>query len=806
MSQQDDEDQLAKTAVHRQQEEELRHRLAGALADVDTARKQAAEIGWQARRDKDRFMAWVGDLQLEVEAAWRERAAALARLAEAEARAQRFQNELEKAFASRSWKLTRPLRAFNERNQARAKTVASPEAQTQPISQPAFSVPLGKEPWDEYGRVRLKHLLGTDRRLQFQAPANPEISIVLVFFNCAHLSLLCLESILANACISYEIVIVDNGSTDDTSRLLERLDGVRIIRNSGNRGFGEACMQGVEVCKGTYLCFLNNDALLEPATLAVAIDNFKGDPRVGAVGGKLLFADGSLQEAGSILWSDGSAWGYGRGDDSHLPQYEFRRPVDYCSAAFLITPTELFRKLGGFSARFFPAYYEDSDYCTSLWANDFRVIYEPQAVVRHFESASSGGSESAKSLITDHRERYTSKWRDVLTKHLPKSSANVQRGRIAASSGGLRVLYLDDEIPHYRLGSGFPRSNAILRQLVRADHLVSCASMLSTPELDYSDISRNVEIVDAYGKIDQVLDDYLRAVDIVWVSRPHNMNSLLQGIISKGIDSNVKIIYDAQANFAELARLKAQVLDKKPQEEILDAWRQRELALAEAADAVVCVSNRDLESMHQHGIKNVHVVGYGVDAAATAAPFEHRNSFLFIGAMHGLDDPNTDSMLHFCSAVWPLLQRRTGAPLIIAGHGTDKMRSSFQLSGAEVLGPQEELTALYERARVFLVPTRYSAGVPFKAVHAAAHGVPLVVSSLVGRQLGWTHDQECLIADDAYTFAENCFRLYSDAALWERLRSAALKRVEQEFTQEKFGGAIERVIAFVCVETKKNAG
>ena len=75
--------------------------------------------------------------------------------------------------------------------------------------------------------------------------------------------------------------------------------------------------------------------------------------------------------------------------------------MDYCSAALLFTPAQLFQRLGGFSAEFFPAYYEDTDYCTAVWSSGRRVVYEPLAVIRHYESASSGDNEAAKPLMAD---------------------------------------------------------------------------------------------------------------------------------------------------------------------------------------------------------------------------------------------------------------------------------------------------------------------------------------------------------------------------------------------------------------------
>ncbi len=550
---------------------------------------------------------------------------------------------------------------------------------------------------------------------------------------------------------------------------------------------------------GRYVFFLNNDALLEPGTLSVAIRNFERDPGVGAVGGKLLFANGRLQEAGSIVWADGSAWGYGRDEDPNLPQYEFRRPVDYCSGAFLITPTELFRKLGGFSNRFYPAYYEDTDYCTAVWANNLRVVYEPRAVIRHFESASSGDSDAAKGLITLHQERYVEKWREVLDRHLTKSSANVQRGRFAAMSPGLRIVYLDEQIPHLKLGSYFRRSNAIISQLAHAGYFVTCASMGEPISVDYLDIPRNVELFDGYRDFDRLVTEYLPDVEVVWISDSLFIERLLQTILSKGLVTKFKIIYASQDIFAIHERLKPQTFGKAPQSRVLDTYLQRELALAKAADAVVCAFPGDVEFLKSQDVANVHVVSHRLNQEETTAPFTDRNAFLLVGAMNRLDSQSTDAMLYFCKRVWPQVHSRTGATLLIAGHGAYAVRSTFEDLGAQVLVPQDDSSQLYNRARVCLAPARYSKSTPFETLEAAASGVPIVTSASVGQQLGWQDGKDCLVADDANAFAENCCRLYFEEALWQRIRVEALGRVRRECDENTFSTAIEGVLDSITV-------
>src|ERR1035441_9304993 len=270
--------------------------------------------------------------------------------------------------------------------------------------------------WDKQGRARLRQFLQGGEPLVCPVVENPTVSFIVVLHNRAHLSLLSLESVIANANVRYELIVIDNASSDETGQMLDRLQGAKVIRNPNNVGFGPACMQATACAAGEYLCFFNNDALLSPTAISAALANF-AHASVGAVGGKILLANGALQEAGNIVWSDGSALGYGRGDDPQAPPYEFRRPVDYCSAVFLLTPRRLFAELGGFSSEFAPAYYEDTDYCMTLWQRGFQVIYEPLAVIRHYESATSGGNEFAQARMAEHQKKFLHKWSTVLQRH-----------------------------------------------------------------------------------------------------------------------------------------------------------------------------------------------------------------------------------------------------------------------------------------------------------------------------------------------------------------------------------------------------
>ncbi len=647
-----------------------------------------------------------------------------------------------------------------------------------------------QEAWDRQARARLRQLLQGDERLACPAVKNPTVSFVLVLHNRAPLSLVSLESAIANAGVSYELIVVDNASSDETRLMLDRLQGAKIISNETNVGFGQACMQAAGCAEGEYLCFLNNDALLSPTAISAALANF-ANASVGAVGGKVLLANGALQEAGSIVWSDGNALGYGRGDDPNAPQYNFRRPVDYCSGVFLLTPRKLFAEFGGFSSEFAPAYYEDTDYCMTLWQSGFQVIYEPLAVIRHYESATSGGNEFATVMAEHNRKKFVQKWEPVLKQHYAPDLSQISAARIAVAASGLRILYVDDRIPHRNLGSGYPRSNDILRQLAALGHHVTCSTFIFPLLQDeYSDIPREIELFDGLRNHATLVRNYFRDSDVVWVSRPHNLHLLLTQCMPGAIARDFRLIYDAEAIFSERAQ-QQQVLSGAGADAVQP---YDEFALAKLADTVVVVSEHDRTAMLRSGLGSVHVVGHRLSSAPTSTAANARYTFLFVGAVHGPNNPNADSIRYFCHSVWPAVQKETGATLVVAGYRTDEILGDLGSSTVRVLGAQENLQPLYEVARAFVVPTRYAAGLPFKAHEAAAFGVPLVVSDVIARQLNWRDGIDCLVAHDADTFAQQCNRVYVDDALWETLRANALRRVIDELSPNIFEKSLQSVL------------
>ena len=253
-------------------------------------------------------------------------------------------------------------------------------------------------------RLALRSFLDTNSILHLPRPATPRVSILLVLYNRAELTLACLRSLQPRlADVDAEVVLVDNASRDETALLLERICGARVIRNPDNRGFPQGVNQAAEAATGRFLLLLNNDTEVLGDSLGSACRYVEAHDDVGAVGGRIILLDGNLQEAGCTVWREAHVLQYGRGDRPTAPQYLFQRDVDYCSGAFLLTRRELFWKMGGLDTAFSPGYFEDLDYCVRLWRSGWRVVYLPEVAILHYENAS---SESRKDVLQLYRRNH----------------------------------------------------------------------------------------------------------------------------------------------------------------------------------------------------------------------------------------------------------------------------------------------------------------------------------------------------------------------------------------------------------------
>lgn len=737
----------------------------------------------------------------------------------------RLRDYIKGIFSSMSWKITAPLRSL--KSLLAQKRIPSGHAENalsismdseregevaaSPSSPLATGVPYSegsdKNVFDRLAAVELDAFLTGHDRLALSSSATPRVSIILILYNRAPLTFACLKSIKAVADVALEVVLVDNASSDETPMLLQRIDNARVVTNTDNLGFLAACNQAAAVARGETLLFLNNDAQLLPGSLSSALDTLYSAPNVGAVGGKIVLLDGTLQEAGSIVRQDGSCLGYGRGDAPFEPMYMFRRVVDYCSGAFLLTRREHFNELGGFDRDYIPAYYEETDYCFRLKQRGLTTVYDPLAVIVHYEFGSATDPEQGIRQQARNQNVFLKKHGAALEKKYPAHPGNI----LLARHGDLpraRILVIDDRVPHRSLGQGFPRAHSIVSCLVELGCFITLYP-LRFPVEDwsdvYSDIPNDIEVMAGYGmeRLESFLLERKGYYHMLLISRPHNMEWVGSiGDRHPGLFDGVKLVYDAEALFAARDILREEIFGRSLPPKEKEAMIQKELELAAGAHVVITVSEAEREHFTAFGLEETHVLGHLVTASPTPKSFTERRDILFVGAMPDDASPNADSLAWFVKEVFPLVKKLLDAEvrIIIAGSCKSPKVTALESENVILAGFVHDLTSFYNDCRVFIAPTRFAGGIPFKAHEAAAHGLPIAASTLIASQLGWVGGEDLAAAPvhDPVEFAHQCSRLYSDSVLWQKFRENALRRIELECSMQVFNGTLKKIVDHIA--------
>jgi O-antigen biosynthesis protein len=279
----------------------------------------------------------------------------------------------------------------------------------------------------------------------------PRASVVMVTYGGWRWTRHALEALRERTDEPFELLVVDNDSSDDTAeRLRDDLRGATVILNEENVGFAAAANQGAARARGAYLVFLNPDCMVQPGWLSPLLRALEDDPWADAAVPRMFNSDGTVQEAGGLVFSDGGTMLYGFGADPDLPRYRFRRYVDYGSAACLAIRREAFHALGGFDPVYRPAYCEDVDLLLTLRAAGRRTVFEPAAEVVHIRFGSSVTGEERVAMSRRNTSILRERWADFLADRpsLPKDTTEahlVLASRDADATD--RVLVLADEAP-----------------------------------------------------------------------------------------------------------------------------------------------------------------------------------------------------------------------------------------------------------------------------------------------------------------------------------------------------------------------
>jgi GT2 family glycosyltransferase len=658
-----------------------------------------------------------------------------------------------------------------------------------------------KERFTAQARSELLDFLASRERLVVQTSENPDVSVIVILWNQAHLTLRCVRALLEQHGPTLEIVLFDNGSTDETTDLLSRVDGALVISNATNDGFLVGCNKAIAASRGRVVLLLNSDAFVRAGAISAAITVLDENADVGAVGGRLILPSGQLQEAGSIVWSDGTTLGYGRGLSPEAGEAMFRRDVDYCSGAFLMTPRVLWDRLDGFDEVFKPAYYEEADYCMRARALGYRIVYEPTATVDHYEYGSEEKRGDAIKASQRNHKIFSARHAATLRlHHFSPVTANILVARERPRPNRRRLLVIDNELPVAALGSGYPRMRQLLAEATSLGWAVTFYP-IHQPNVDW-DVARaelSVEIEIAAGRgpagLGAFLEERQGYYDVLLISRPDNIALLINAARDRShVFDGCRVIYDAEALFCMRDMAKAAV-EGLPRPD-MDALISTEVHLAAGTDAVICVTQAEADVFRSRmpATTPIYTLSHPTVLAPDAPGFSQRSGFLFVGRLLEHETPNWTGLSWFIRECWPLVRRALpDATLSVAGH-LHPVHVELKAPGVNLYGPVADLRPLYDAARIFLAPIRYSAGIPLKILDATAAGVPVAGTRLMAHQLVWTPGVEMIAEDEPAALAAAMAAIYRDQELWERMRRTATERLRRDHSKETFRSVLEAIL------------
>lgn len=618
----------------------------------------------------------------------------------------------------------------------------------------------------------------------------PLVSIIIPVYNQYNYTKLCLWSILKNTRdIKYEIIIADDHSGDETKNIDKNISNIKVVRQSGNKGFILNCNAAASAAMGKYILFLNNDTQVQKDWLLHLLSIIESDENIGMAGCKIIFPDNSLQEAGSIVFKDGSARNYNRGEYFKVSSSCYVKEVDYVSGCAVILRKSDWDELGGFDLQYIPAYYEDTDLAFSVREKlGKKVILQPLSVVMHFEGITCGTDTTVgvKSYQVTNKEKFYTKWKDVLEREQAELT-DVFRAR-DRSLGKKTLLFVDYGILHYALDAGSRASFQYLQYFVREGYNVKFLPVFrSEYDSEYIESHQQLGVEVLHDvNFEDWIREYGSSMDYIYLNRPDVSLKVLDSIKQH---SHAKILYQGHDlhHLRIMRQYEQSGLEKDKKEAI--RFKQIEKEVFSRVDVVCMFSSvetemvRTMEPSVETAVVPLYILDPGEMKSIDYNAWERRDVMFIGGFGH---KPNMDAVIWFVNKVWPLV-RKSLPDLVfnIVGSNPPENIKNLANSRIKVWGTvsDEELKQIYRTVRMSIIPLRFGAGVKGKVVEAIFNKVPVLTTS-IGAE-GINNDSDILtIEDDPVSFAAQLISMYGNERLLESISSQSEQFISKEFSHE----------------------
>ncbi|MEO0752557.1 MAG: glycosyltransferase [Pseudomonadota bacterium] len=627
----------------------------------------------------------------------------------------------------------------------------------------------------------------TMRPLAFPKVTSPAVSVIVPVHNKVELTYFCLCALLlAENDVSFEVIVVDDASSDETAGLEDLVSGITVLHHAEPQRFIRACNSGVAVAKGAYVVLLNNDTEPTAGWLDALVDGFELFDNVGLVGSKLLYPNGQLQEAGGIVWDNGNPWNYGKFENPWDPRFCYARQVDYVSGAALMTTKQIWDEVGGLSAYLEPMYFEDTDFAFKVREAGYKTYLIPSSVVYHYEGMTSGtdvsDASTFKSTQEVNRPKFKARW-EAAFEGLGTFGENPDLEKDRGILG--RVLFIDHTTPRADQDAG---SYAAIQEMRIVQSLGFKVTFLPKNMVhmgSYTDELQRlgIEVISSpfFRSTDEYLELHGQDFDAFYITRYVVGQVVIDKI--RSVAPEARILFN-NADLHFLREMRAALAEKDPEKmALVRKVRDEELEVMCKADVVLSYNEVEhaVITSHTEGQAKVVKAPWVVEVPSHVPPFKGREGLAFLGNYR--HPPNAEGVLWFVREVMPLLA--TDLPDVtfsIYGAGISDELKALASDRVLAKGFVEQTADAYDPHRIFVAPLLSGAGIKGKVIAALAQGTPTVLTRVAAEGIGLRHGLDCLIADTPQDCAAAIARLYDDPKLWRSLSENARAYVDETFS------------------------
>lgn len=628
----------------------------------------------------------------------------------------------------------------------------------------------------------------------------PEVSIIIPAYNKLELTYHAIASIILSFNkTSYEVIVADDCSTDQTAEIKNIINNVVHVKNPENLRFLRSCNNAAKHAKGDFIIMLNNDTEVTSYWIDELITPFKQDNNVGLTGSKLLNLDGSLQEAGGIIWGSGQPWNVGNGANPLSPEFNYTREADYLTGAAMCVSKKVWFEVEGFSLEYVPCYYEDTDIAFKVRDKGYKTLYCPMSEVVHFEGQSHG--KDVKKGLKRYQEVNESKFKAKWFKEY-KYNGDEGKDLLIQKDRNIdhRVLVIDYATPDQHADAG---SYAAIQEIKLLQKLGMKVTFVPENMAHMGKLSRElqrmgVEVLYApfYTSVFDVIEKRIQEFDAIYITRYSVAEKYLDSIRAR---TQAKILFN-NADLHFLRELRAAGTTGEYTTEQALETRSKELAVMEKVDAILSYNETEHAVILSHNLRsdNIFRCPWVLTDKKEGKIFKERKDIAFLGGFN--HHPNVEAVKFFAQSVMPILIKQDPTiKFYVYGSNPSQEIEDLATDNIIIEGFVENLDDVFHNHKAIVAPLLSGAGIKGKVLEAMAYGAPQVLTNVAAEATGLSHKISAWIQDDEKKMAQGVMELCQDEALWNKFSENSKILVEEMYSEEKGIEMMRKVFEFVGI-------